>query len=325
MVRALSTCLLAAFMCASLNLEAQTVRVAKLGFLSTSAPPKPEDTQRGAFMVRLRELGWVEGRTLTVERRYVGPGGALAQAARELAALKLDVVYAVGSLSMFAARQEITSTPVVIFTVGDPSSLGAIKNLARPEANMTGVGGFAGDLNGKRIALLKESVPAMTRLAVIGNPAQTTLAARFTFLQELLRASGIEARLYEVPNPAALEPAFAAIVRARSQGLTYWPDGMITSLRPRILELAARHKLPGVYEDTLFAVEGGFISYGPDYNDMSRRAAEYVDRILRGAKPGDLPVVLPTKFTMVVNLKTARSLGITVPQGVLLRADKVIE
>ena len=321
----MSTCLIAALACGSLNLEAQIVRVAKLGFLSTSAPPKPENLQRGAFFERLRELGWVEGRTLKVERRYVGPGGALTQAARELAALKLDVVYAVGSLSMFAARQEITATPVVIFTVGDPSKLGAIKNLARPEANMTGVGGFSGDLNGKRVALLKESVPAITRLAVIGNPAQPQLAANFPILRERLRASGIEARLHEVPNPAALEPAFAAIVRAQSQGLTYWPDPMISNLRPRILEMAARHKLPGVYEDTRFADEGGLMAYGPDYDDMSRRAAEYVDKILRGAKPGDLPVVLPTKFTMVLNLKTARSLGITLPQGVLLRADRVIE
>ena len=316
--------LIASVLGAAPALEAQTGRVAKLGILSTSSTPTALPVHTG-FIARLSELGWVEGRTLALERRYVGPGGPLVQSARELAALKLDVIYAVGALSIRAAKEEITATPVVIFTVGDPSASGVIKNLARPEGNMTGVGGFARDLNRMRAALLKESVPSMARLAMIGNPAQATLATNFRDLQGHLRASGIEARLYEVKDPGVLDSVFAAIARDKMQGLTYLPDPMIGNLRKRIVELAARHKLPAIYEDRLFADEGGLIVYGPDYVAMSRLAAEYVDKILRGAKPGDLPVVLPTRFVMVVNLKTARSLGITIPQGVLLRADKVIE
>ena len=315
---------LAALACASTGLEAQTVRVAKLGTLSTAALPTAEIIRHGAFTARLRELGWEEGRNLTIERRYVA-STAVAQAARELAGMKLDVIFTMGAPSIRAAKEEITGTPVVIFTVGDPKLSGIVTNLARPGGNITGVAGFGRDLTGKRIGLLKETAPSMVRLAVIGNPANKALAEMFRRDQERARELGIEARLYEVPNPAALEPAFAAMARNRAQGLLYVPDPTLDSLLGKIFELAARHRIAAIYENPKAAENDGLMSYGPDYDAMFRSAAEYVDKILRGAKPGDLPIELPTKFLMVVNLKVARELGITIPQGVLLRADKVIE
>ena len=212
-----------------------------------------------------------------------------------------------------------------MFTVGDPVASGWVKNLARPEGNVTGVAGFARDLSAKRVSLLKEIVPAIKTMAVIGNPANARLEQIFQDVQERSRESGIQLRLFKVASPAELEPAFAAIQRARIQGLTDIPDPMTLGERKRTAELAARHLLPTIFESGAFADAGALATYGPDYQELSRRAAVYVDKMLRGAKPGDLPVEFPTKFEMVVNLKTARALGITIPQSVMLRADRVIE
>ena len=306
-------------------LYAQTGRVAQVGILATAHAPTSEEWARSPFRLKLSELGWVEGRNLKIERRNTASASELPRAARELAALKLDVIYATGAPSLRAAKQEITTTPIVMFTVGDPVASGWVKNLARPEGNITGVAGFSRDLAGKRVALLKEILPAIKNVAVLGNPANARLADIFQDLQGRARASGVEVRLFEVASPAVLEPTFAAIAREPIQGLTDIPDPMTFDQRKRIVELAASNRLPAIYESSAFAEAGGLITYGPDYEELSRRAAVYVDKILRGAKPGNLPVEFPTKFEMVVNLKTARALGITVPQTVLLRADRVID
>lgn len=304
---------------------AQKERVARAGILATTLAPAAERWAQSPFRIKLNELGWVEGRNLKIERRHAASASELPQAARELAAMKLDVIYAAGSPSLRAAKQEITSTPIVMFTVGDPVASGWVKNLARPEGNVTGVAGFARDLGAKRVSLLKEIVPAIKTVAVLSNPANARLAEIFQDLQERTRAAGIQLRLFQVASPADIEAAFAEIVGARMQGLTDIPDPMTLDARNKIVALAAQHRLPAIFESGAFADAGGLIAYGPDYQELSRRAAIYVDKLLRGAKPGALPVEFPTKFEMVVNLKTARALGITIPQVVLLRADRVIE
>lgn len=306
-------------------LHAQTGRVARVGILASARAPTAEEWARSPFRIKLNELGWVEGRNLKIERRDATSASELLQAARDLAALKLDVIYAGGAPSLRAAQHEITTTPIVMFTVGDPVASGRVRNLARPEANVTGVAGFARDLGGKRVALLKEIAPTIKTLAVLGNPGNTRLAAIFQDLQDRARASSVELRLVQVAKPADIEPAFAEIVRARIQGLADIPDPMTLSERKIVADLATRHRLPAIFESGAFAEAGSLITYGPDYAELSGRAAVYVDKILRGARPGDLPVEFPTKFELVVNLKTARVLGITIPQSVLLRATRVIE
>ena len=306
-------------------LRAQTGRVARVGILGTARTPTAEEWTRSPFRTKLNELGWVEGRNLKIERRNPASAAELPHAARELASLKLDVIFAGGAPSIRAAKLEITTTPIVMFTVGDPVASGWVKNLARPEGNVTGIAGFARDLGGKRLSLLKEIVPAMKTVAVLSNPANARLADIFQDLQGQASASGVEVRLFEVANPEELEPAFAAIARAKIQGLTDIPDPMTLGLRKKIVELAAQHRLPAIYESSAFAEAGGLIAYGPDYDELVRRVAVYIDRILRGAKPGDLPVEFPTKFDLVVNLTAARALGLKIPQSVLLRATRVIE
>lgn len=306
-------------------LYAQSGRIARVGILTTSRVPTAEEWARLPFRNKLNELGWTEGRNLTIERRFAASGSELPRMARELSGMGLDAIYVGGAPSLRVAMQEIKTTPIVMFTVGDPVASGWVKNLARPEGNVTGVAGFARDLVGKRVSLLKEIVPAMKTVAVLSNSANARLAEIFKDLQERTQLSGIQLRLFQVANPADLEPAFAEFLRERMQGLVDIPDPMTLSQRKTIADLAARHRLPAIYESSAFADAGGLIAYGPDYTELARRAAVYVDKILRGAKPADLPVEFPTKFELVVNMKAARALGLAMPRSVLLRADRVIE
>lgn len=323
--RSLAALALPLFLAMTPAAMAQKERVARVGILATSLAPTAEQWAQSPFRIKLNELGWVEGRNLKIERRHAASASESPQAARELAAMKLDVIHATGSPSLRAAKQEITTTPVVMFTVGDPVASGWVKNLARPEGNVTGVAGFARDLGAKRVSLLKEIMPAIKTMAVLSNPANARLAEIFKDLQERTRSTGIQLRLFQIASPADIEAAFAEIAGARIQGLTDIPDPMTFDARNKIVALATQHRLPAIFESSAFADAGGLIAYGPDYQELSRRAAIYVDKILRGARPGDLPVEFPTKFELVVNRKTARALGITIPQSVLLRAERVIE
>jgi len=317
--------LAAAALAVAPQLRAQAEKMRRLGILSTSRAQTAEELARSPFLIKLRDLGWVEGRNLRIERRNITAASELPQAARELAALKLDVVYAIGGPSISIAKQEITGIPIVIFSVGDPIRAGHVKSLARPEGNITGVAGFARDLASKRVALLKETVPRMKRAALLGNPAQPMLKETVPDLLQRARAIGVELRLFEIANPAALEPAFAAMAREAIDGLIELPDPMLHGQIPRIVELAARYRLPAIHERREFAEGAGLMAYGADYDELARSLAVYIDRILKGAKPGDLPIEQPTKFELVINLKTAKALGLKIPQSVLLRADRVIE
>jgi ABC-type uncharacterized transport system substrate-binding protein len=321
--RILAALLAAVLLGALLTTQARAQRIARLGILATA--PTAEDITRSSFLIKLKELGWDEGRNLRIERRFVSSPLELERSARELAALKLDVIYAPGAPSIRAAKQEITGIPIVIFSVGDPVRSGWVKNLARPEGNLTGVAGFSRDLVGKRVALLKEAVPAIRRVAVLGNPVNANLRGIFLDFQERAAAIGLEVRLFEVSTPAALEPAFAAMASEKMQGLMEVPDPMFLRHSKEVVEMAERNGLPTIFEPRQYADAGGLMAYGADYEELARRAAVYVDRLLRGAKPGELPIEFPTRFELVLNLRTARALGITIPQSVLLRADRVIE
>ncbi len=310
---------------ASPLLRAQAGRVARVGILTTSRVPTAEEWARLPFRSKLSELGWAEGRNLVVERRFAASASELPRMARELSGMGLDAIYVGGAPSLRVAMQEIKATPIVMFTVGDPVASGWVRNLARPEGNVTGVAGFARDLVGKRVSLLKEIAPAIRIVAVLSNSANARLAEIFKDLQERTHSSGVRLRLFQVASPADIEPAFADIQRERMQGLVDIPDPMTLNQRKAIVDLAARHRLPAIYESSAFAEAGGLIAYGPDYTELARRAAVYVDKILRGAKPADLPVEFPTKFELVVNRKAARALGLAMPRSVLLRADRVIE
>jgi len=310
---------------AATQLRAQAGRVARVGILTTSRVPTAEEWARLPFRSKLVELGWAEGRNLVVERRFAASASELPRMARELSGMGLDAIYVGGAPSLRVAMQEIKATPIVMFTVGDPVASGWVRNLARPEGNVTGVAGFARDLIGKRVSLLKEIAPAIKIVAVLSNSANARLAEIFKDLQEQTHSSGVRLRLFQVARPADIEPAFADIQRERMQGLVDIRDPMTLKQRKAIVDLAARHRLTAIYESSAFADAGGLLAYGPDYIELARRAAVYVDKILRGAKVADLPVEFPTRFELVVNLKTARALGLTIPQSVLLRADRVIE
>jgi putative ABC transport system substrate-binding protein len=311
---------------APLAADAQQEETKRVGVLAVGRqPPTAEALARSPFSRKLEELGWVEGRNVTIERRYSESPEMLRALARDLGRLKVDVVVAAGGQAIGAAKQEITTIPVAILTMGDPVNAGFVTNIARPEGNLTGVAGFAPELGAKRLSLLKEAVPSLRRVAVLGNPKNPQLAGTVREIQNLTRDMAVDLRQVDVSSPAGIESAFSTMAQDRADGLLVISDGMIWAERRKVVELAARHRLPAIYEWGAFAQVGGLLTYGPDYDHMQRRLAVSVDRLLRGAKPRDLPVELPSKFEMVVNVKSAKALGLTIPPSVLLRADRIIE
>ena len=278
------------------------------------------------FRNSLQALGWVEGQNLAIEARYTGVRyDQLPALAAELVKLEVDVILALATPAIQAAKRATTTIPIVFETLGDAVSNGLVTNLARPSGNATGWSGFAPELSGKRLELIRELLPGAARVALLANrtnASTTTVLQRTEAAAQQLRMQILVA---DVRAPAGLDPAFESMVRERSEAFVVAPDPMLFSLRRRIVELAARHRLPAVYEYRLFAELGGLLSYGPESNERFRRAAVYVDRILRGAKPGDLPVEQPSTFELVINLVTANRLRLTIPPSVRLRADHVID
>lgn len=304
---------------------AQVSRVARLGFLSSGAPQTQDQWARHALVVKLRELGWEEGRNLMVERRYAASAADLAKSAVELIDVKVEIIFANGGPAIDAAKQASRSTPIVMLTFGDPVDAGFVKSSARPDGNVTGVAGFAPGLGTKRLQLLAEALPATRRVGVMGNSNNPQWPGTFREMLKFNRPGKLELRHYDVTSPAGLEAAFTAMAHDRIQGFVVVSDPIITSQPRKLIELAARHRLPAIYELHSLAEGGGFMTFGPNIDDMYRRSAVYVHKIFAGAKPGDLPIEFPTNFELVVNLKTAKALGVVVPQSVLLRADRVIE
>ena len=279
-----------------------------------------------AFRDALHELGYVEGKNVQLEVRWGnGEFERLPALAAELVQLKVDVIGAETSPSVVAARHATPTIPIVMPVSSDPVGDGLVASLAHPGGNITGLSMMAPELGEKRLQLLRETFPEASRaVAVLWNPAYAGMRARFEEAKVAAPKLGLTARSVEVRDTRELDVAFEAIVREHPEALVL-SDPFTTSQRARIVEFAAEHRLPAIYESSDFVDVGGLMSFGPNISDLYRRAAAYVDKILKGAKPGDLPIEQPTKFELVLNMKAAKALGISFPTSVLLRADKLIE
>jgi ABC-type uncharacterized transport system substrate-binding protein len=304
----------------------QAERMRHIGVLAGLPEDHPDMQARlAAFRQGLEKLGWAEGRNVRIDTRFA-PAGAQAQLhAKELVALQPDVILAHSPPIAAALHRETRTIPVVFASVGDPIGLGLIASLARPGGNLTGLMTYEASIAGKWVAMLKEVAPSVKRAAVVANRKTTTYDYYMRAAEAVAQSLAIELVPTPVENAAELERAVESFARVPDSGLVVLPDPMTNTHSALIIALAARHRLPAVYWIRFYVVGGGLMSYGSDRVDELRQAASYVDRILRGAKPADLPVQTPTKFETVVNLKTAKALGLTVPPGLLVAADEVIE
>ncbi len=281
-----------------------------------------------AFLQGLRDLGYLEGRNVVIEIRDAeGKLERLPALAAELVALKVDVILAGGTAQALAAMEATRTIPIVFTAAVDPVADGLVTSLARPGGNVTGVSSLVSELVGKWLELLKQAVPGISRVAVLWHPG--TLGERTE--KDMLKGADVAARglgmrlqFVEARGPGDFDRAFSDMTRARAGALTVWASPMFVSERRRLVDLAAKNRLPAVYGLREFVDAGGLMAYGPNAADVFRRTATYVDKILKGAKPGDLPVEQPTKFELVINLKAAKALGLTIPQSLLQRADEVI-
>jgi len=315
---------------APLAAQAQSAgKVPRIGWLATNFPAaNPHLTE--AFLQGLRDLGYVEGRNVVIEYRSAeGKLERLPALGAELVALKVDVILAAGgTLTVLATRQATETIPIVFIGVGDPVASGFVTSLARPGGNLTGLSVLAPELVGKCLELLTQAVPGVSRVAVLWQPgtsppANTTQKDMLKAAEVAARALGLRLQVVEAQGPADIDRAFSVMTRAGA--LIVLPTPMFSIERRRLAELGAKNRLPTMFSFRDYVDAGGLMSYGPSIADLFRRAAAYVDKILKGAKPGDLPVEQPTKFELVINLKTAKALGLTVPPSLLARADEVIE
>jgi len=296
----------------------------RIGFLS-SGSANPHIIE--AFGKGLRDLGYVEGQTVVIEYRSAeGRYERLPALVAELVRLQMDVIFAPATPSALAAKKATTSIPIVIATVLDPVGLGLVASLGRPGGNVTGLTSFLGpEIAGKHLELFKEAIPKLSRVTVLRNPANPTNTLLVKWTNVAAESLGVQLRSLEARGPDEFESAFRAMAKARTDGLLVLPDNMLWTHRARLADLATKHRLPTMFRDREHVEAGGLMSYGANLPDLSRRAATFVDKILRGAKPADLPVEQPTKFELVINVKTAKALGLTIPQSLLLRADEVIQ
>jgi putative tryptophan/tyrosine transport system substrate-binding protein len=317
---------LLAVLLASAHAQGQpATRLPRIGLLFTPSP-SVHATLRDALRQGLQELGYVEGRTAVIETRYAeGRVDRLPQLAGELVALKVDVIVTAGSAAINAAEQAAPTTPIVFCGAGDAVAAGHVASLAHPGGNITGLSVLGTELSPKRLQLLKELHPGSTRLAILFNPADAGMLRRVTEAQTAARALGMGVMPLEVRTPVDFDTAFAAMTKERPDALLTVVDAFTLQNRKRIIDFAAVHRIPAVYETREFVDSGGLISYGPSLADNYRRAAAYVDKILKGAKPADLPVEQPTRFELVINRATARTLGLAIPPGLRLRADHFVD
>jgi putative ABC transport system substrate-binding protein len=302
----------------------QPGKIPRIGFLLPYSPGP--DARVEAFRQGLRELGYVEGQNITLEYRWAdGKFERLPDLAADLVRLKVDVIVAAVTQASLAAKQAASAIPIVMVGVSDPVGTGLVISLARPGANITGTSSMTAEVVGKQLELLKETVPKISRVAALWNPANPIFQAIQRKETEVAaRALGMQLRILEARGPDEIDRAFAAMAKEHTKALLVLGDPVFISHRKRIADLAANGHLPAVSGTREFVDAGGLMAYGPSFSDMYRRAAYYVDRILKGTKPADLPVEQPTKFELIINLKTAKQIGLTIPPNVLARADKVI-
>ena len=300
----------------------QAGKLPTIGFLGADASAFAPWT--AAFVARMRELGWIEGRTIAIEYRWSeGRPERYAEIAAEFVRLKVDAIVTVGS-AVPIVKQATTTIPIV-FAVGiDPVGSGLVASLAKPGGNVTGLSLQANDLAGKRLELLRQVVPQLRRLAIMFNAGNSQPALEMRDTQAAAYTLGLEVAPLEIRRADDIAPAIQSL-KTQAEALYVAVDQLIVANRTRILTLALGARLPTVFSTRDFVKAGAFMSYGPNYSDLFRHSADYVDKILRGTKPGDIPVEQPTKFELVINLTTAKALGLTIPESFLLRADEVIE
>jgi len=309
-----------------LNAEGQQAgKVYRIGFLSNQTS-STVTAAHNAFKQKLHDLGYAEGRNLAIEYRWAeGRYTRLPALARELVRLDVDVIVTPDGVPPALAAKAATRTIPVVFFAGDAVESGLVKSLAHPGGNLTGVSGLTAGLDAKRLEILKEAVPAATRVATLWNPENSTGVPQRNRMALAAEALQVQTRMLEARSPNEIDSAIATAVRERSDALLVLADPMLTSQRKRIVDVATRARLPVAGMFRSFAEVGALVSYGPDLVEMFRQLAVYADKILKGAKPADLPVEEPTKYDLVINLKTAKALGLTIPQTLLLRADHVIQ
>ena len=319
---ALALTLALGILVAPLATDAQQVgTVPGIGVLGTYNSPFWE-----AFRQGLRELGYVEGRTVGIEYRWAeGRSERFPGLAAELVRLKVDVIVTWGTQAAFAAKNATRTIPIVMASSGDPVGTGLVSSLARPGGNITGSSSLSLELEGKRLELLKEVVGKLSRVAVLWNPGNPLHGVLLKETQAVAESLKVQLQLVAAQVPADFESAFAKVTRERPDALIVLSDDFFAGQRKRIVDFTAKMQVPAVYTGSTIVHAGGLMSYGASYPELFRRAATYVDKILKGAKPADLPVEQPTKFELVINLKTAKALGLTIPQSVLIRADEVIQ
>ena len=299
----------------------QAAKVKKIGVIATEPGPLTKP-----FKQTLRELGWREGQNLAIEWRFTeGEAERFPAMAAELVRLQVDVIFAASAPAIRAVKQATTTIPIVFSTLADAVAMGFVTNLARPGGNLTGVTGFAPELGGKWLELLQQVVPGVTRVAVLTNPGNPNTPSVMREIEHAAQTLAVQLHTVEIRDPRALEPAFATMNSEHIGALIVSPDPLTHRHRQRVVELAATHRLPAIYGVGRFMEVGGLMFYGTTLRDNWLRAAVYVDKILRGAKPGDLPIERPQKFDLVINLKTAKQLGLTIPPEILLQATKVIK
>ena len=299
----------------------QPTKVPRIGFLALGAGTGSAPMQR-----RMEELGYVQGKNILFEYRSAERKlDRLPALAAELVGLDVDLIVAVATPAALAAKHATTKIPIVMVDTGDPVGTGLVPDLARPRGNITGLATLSPELSGKRVELLKEVVPSASRIAILFNPVSRTNPLQMKHVQSAAQALAVDIQIFELAKSEDFEPAFAAMVRQRMNAFMVLPDPVFNAQRSFIVALAAKHKLPGIYDRRAYTDVGGLMAYGPNFSDLLHRAAIYVDKILKGAKPADLPVEQPTKFELVINLKSAKQIGLTIPPNVLARADRVIK
>jgi putative tryptophan/tyrosine transport system substrate-binding protein len=305
----------------------QPDRIRRIGVLysgSTEGDPETK-IQLAAFVKELQQLGWTDGRNVRIDYRFAaGNPENYSKYAAELVALTPDVILAPGT-ALVAMLQATRTVPIVFPFSADPVGAGLVESLARPGGNATGFSSFEYDLCAKWLELLKEIVPGVTRAAVLRDPTAITGIGQLAVIQSVARSVGVDVSPLNVRDTGEIERAVTAFARSSNGGLIVVASALANVHRNLIVELAARHRLPAVYSERAFPASGGLVSYGADFGDGFRRAAGYVDRILKGEKPADMPVQAPTKYYLVINLKTAKAMGLTIPPSVLARADEMIE
>jgi putative ABC transport system substrate-binding protein len=302
----------------------QPAKLPTIGFLGPDSP-SAQSEWTAAFVQRLREIGWIEGRTVAIEYRWgEGRTDHLAEIAAEFVQRKVDVIVTAGTAAVLAAKQATSVIPIVFATAGDPVGTGLVASLARPGGNVTGLSNQSAELPGKRLDLLRELIPTLRRLAIMANTGNPIGVREMSAVQTAAHTLGFEEVKLEIRAAEDIGPAIEALT-ARAEALYVVTDPLVNTNRIRINSLALGARVPTMHAERAYVEAGGLISYGPNFPDLFRRAGDYADKILRGAKPADIPVEQPTKIDLAINLKTAKALGVEVPPTLLARADEVIE